>query len=122
MSGMMIDILWKSLEFFHIIPKGDLIAKIKSAHPTPDQILPGEVTIMHDGVDKWACFHCPGGCGVTIKLSLSKNRTPRWAAISDWLKRPTISPSVRQTNECRCHFWIRQGRIDWCKDSGHRSR
>ncbi|MGB4950377.1 MAG: DUF6527 family protein [Rhizobiaceae bacterium] len=76
---------------------------------------------MRDGVDKWACFRCPCGCGETIKLSLSKNRRPRWTAISDWLKRPAISPSVRQTNECRCHFWIRQGRIDWCKDSPRRT-
>ncbi|MDV4146480.1 DUF6527 family protein [Shimia sp. FJ5] len=73
--------------------------------------------IVRDGVDKWACFHCPSGCGETIKLSLSKNRMPRWTAMSDWLRRPTISPSVRQTNECRCHFWIRCGRIDWCRDS-----
>ncbi|WJY23323.1 DUF6527 family protein [Fontisubflavum oceani] len=50
-------------------------------------------------------------------MSLSKNRRPRWTAMSDWLRRPTISPSVRQTNECRCHFWIHQGRIDWCNDS-----
>ncbi|WP_368373266.1 DUF6527 family protein [Roseovarius sp. THAF27] len=25
---------------------------------------------------KWASFHCPGGCGETIKLSLNKNRKP----------------------------------------------
>lgn len=122
MSGMMIDFLRKSLELFRIIPRSDLIARITPTHPKPDQIVLGEMTIVRDGVDKWACFRCPGGCGETIKLSLSKNRRPKWTAVSDQLKRPTISPSVRQTNECRCHFSIRQGRIDWCKDSGPRAR
>ncbi|WP_397333747.1 DUF6527 family protein [Nostoc sp. FACHB-145] len=21
-------------------------------------------------------------------------------------------------NECRCHFWVRQGIVEWCADSG----
>ena len=113
----MIDILRKSLEFFHLIPQSSLIARITPTHPTSGEIVLGEMTNLRDGIDKWACFHCPGGCGETIKLSLSQNRRPKWTVTSDWLRRPTISPSVRQTNECRCHFWIHQGRIDWCNDS-----
>jgi Family of unknown function (DUF6527) len=120
-SGMMIKLLRKSLELTGIIPRSDLVVRITSAHPAPDQIVPGEMTVVRDRVDKWACFRCPGGCGETIKLSLSKNKRPKWTAVPDWLKRPTVSPSVRQLNDCRCHFWIRQGRVDWCKDSGRRS-
>ena len=78
----MIDILRKSLELFRLIPRSDLLARVTTTHPTPDQIVPGEMTIVRDGVDKWACFNCPGGCGETIKLSLSKNRRPRWTAMS----------------------------------------
>lgn len=118
MNVMMIDVLRRSLELFRIIPRSDLIVRITRAHPTPDQIVPGEMTIVRDGVDKWACFHCPGGCGETIKLSLSKNRRPKWAVVADRLKRPTVSPSIRQLNNCRCHFWIRRGRTYWCTDSG----
>ena len=120
--SMMIRTLRRSLKLFRLILRSDLVTKVTPEHPTPDQIVPGEMTIVRDGVDKWACFHCPGGCGETIKLSLSKNRRPRWTAMSDWLNRPTILPSIRQTTECQCHFWIRQGRIDWCKDSGPGSR
>lgn len=117
---MITDFLRKSLELFHAIPQSDLVAKITPTHPTQEQILPGNMTIVRDGIDKWACFRCPGKCGETIKLSLSKNRRPRWSAATDWLNRPTVTPSVRQTNHCQCHFWIRQGRVDWCKDSGHK--
>ncbi len=88
----MIDTLRKSLELFRVIPRSDLIARITPTHQAPDQIVSGEITIVRDGVDKWACFHCLGGCGETIKLSLSKNGRPRWTAISDCLRRPTISP------------------------------
>ena len=35
----------------------------------------------------------------------------------DWLGRPSLSPSVRQLNECRCHFWITRGMVRWCADS-----
>jgi hypothetical protein len=65
-----------------------------------------------DGVNKWACFHCPGGCSEIIRLSLSKNERPKWTTVPGWLKRPAVSPSVRQLNDCRCHFWIKQGRVD----------
>ena len=118
---MKIDILRKSLELFRFIPRSDLVVKTTPSHPAPDDIVSGEMIIVRDGVDKWACFNCPGGCGETIKLCLSKKQKPSWAAAPDWLKRPTISPSVRQMNGCRCHFWIRRGRIDWCEDSGPRS-
>ncbi|WP_353163382.1 DUF6527 family protein [Salinisphaera shabanensis] len=111
----------KCLEFVRLIPSTEVTGKITPRHPASDQIFYGEVTIVRDQVDKWACFRCPGGCGEAIKLSLNRNRRPRWTATCDWLMRPTVSPSVRQLNECKCHFWIRRGRVDWCADSGRRS-
>ena len=53
---MMIDTLRKSLELFRLIPRSDLITRITPIHPSQDQIVPGEMTIVRDGVDKWACF------------------------------------------------------------------
>ena len=50
MSGMMTDILRKSLELFRLIPRSDLLARVTPTHPTPDQIVPGEMTIVRDGV------------------------------------------------------------------------
>lgn len=93
----------------------DLLARYVERHPSDGEIANGEVVIVEsDGVRKWACFKCPGGCGTRISLSLNPNRRPRWSIVRDWFGRPSVSPSVHQLNECACHFWIRQGRIDWC--------
>lgn len=51
-------------------------------------------------------------------LSVSMNRRPRWRTLVDWLGRPTVEPSIRQVNECRCHFWVCCGRVVWCADLG----
>ena len=77
--------------------------------------------VVDGGVEKWACMKCPGGCGVVIPLSLNPKRRPRWSIGTDWLRRPSVSPSVHQQNECGCHFWIRKGRIDWCEGGRPRS-
>lgn len=99
--------------------KSALITEIRNEHPAPEEICDGHLYLVKGGkMDKWACFRCPGGCGEIIKLSLSTSRKPRWAVSSDWLQRPTVTPSVRQLNQCQCHFWIKQGQIDWCLDSG----
>lgn len=66
--------------------------------------------------EKWACFHCPGGCGEKIRLNLSASRRPRWRVFVDWLGRPTVSPSIWQQNQCGCHFFIRRGKVQWCDE------
>lgn len=100
-----------------LIPRPDFAAKIVPTHPTPEEVKPGAMLVVGDDkYQKWACFRCPGGCGENILLPLNKTQRPRWAVSVDWLGRPTIHPSVRQLNDCRCHFWIRQGCVDWCPD------
>jgi hypothetical protein len=70
--------------------------------------------VVQDGVlQKWACLRCPGGCGERIQLSLNEKRRPRWSVTIDALGRPSVSPSVNVLNDCRCHFWIKRGGIDW---------
>lgn len=95
----------------------DLLSRKSKTYPGEDQIVPGVLAFVVDaGIEKWACLKCPGGCGITIPLSLNPKRRPRWTVAVDWFQRPTVTPSVHQKNDCGCHFWIRNGRIDWCKD------
>lgn len=102
-----------------LIQKPDFVSRTVSSHPTPEEIASGEIVIVGDETyRKWACFRCPGGCGEVILLSLNTSRRPSWKVILDWLKRPTLDPSVRQLNECKCHFWVRKGRVEWCEGSG----
>lgn len=101
------------------VAKPDLAAEHMIDHPSPDDLKPGRLIVVKDGaLAKWACFRCPGGCGERIQLSLGLARRPRWSVALDWLRRPTLEPSVRQLNACRCHFWVRHGKVEWCADSG----
>lgn len=101
-----------------VIPRPDLSAQIVKVHPAPEEILPKQILVVGDAqYRKWACFRCPGGCGEVILLSLNQTQHPSWKITIDQLGRPTIHPSVRQLNECRCHFFVRQGSIEWCSDT-----
>ncbi|WP_082657839.1 DUF6527 family protein [Paracoccus sp. MKU1] len=102
------------------LPKSHLVASFEDAHPDPERLTSGRLVIVRSGgLDKWVCFRCPGGCGEKLQLSLSQQRRPQWSISVDWLGRPSISPSIRQTNACRCHFLVKDGRVKWCWDSGH---
>lgn len=99
----------------------DLI--IRRAAEFPRELIDpeGVVVLVEDkAIRKWTCLRCPGGCGARIDLTHNPIVRPRWTIFEDFWLRPTIHPSVHQKNECGCHFWIRKGKIEWCKD-GHPS-
>lgn len=90
-------------------------SRVRPTFPDSTMLKPGEVVVVEDaGVRKWACLLCPGGCGANIALSLNPSRRPRWRIVLDFWRRPTIEPSVHQTNACGCHFFIKEGRVEWC--------
>jgi hypothetical protein len=99
------------------IRQPDFVVRRVRVHPAPEEIKPGVMIVVGDErLKKWACFQCPGGCGEVVKLSLNPKQRPAWQVKTDDLNRPTISPSVRQLNSCGCHFWIRDGNVEWCND------
>lgn len=87
--------------------------------PARDQLLGAVVHVVGErAAPKWATFPCPCGCGTPVLLSLNPRRRPRWAVKQDWLATATISPSIRRNDGCRSHFWIRNGEVRWCADTG----
>jgi hypothetical protein len=97
----------------------DLLAVNRRDFPDPGALKADEMVVVVDAnIRKWACLRCPGGCGAPISLSLNPQRRPRWAVITDFWWRPTVSPSVHQLNACGCHFWIKAGVIEWCPAGG----
>ncbi len=95
--------------------RADLLTRMADRVPADMEIKSGELVVVEsEGFRKWACLKCPGGCGTKISLSLNPKRRPRWHVAVDWFVRPSISPSVHQINDCRCHFWVRRGRVEWC--------
>lgn len=117
---IMRNILRRSLELFGLIRRNDLSCQITTRHPNPEHLAKGRVILVRNPKDKWACFPCPCGCGEITKLSLAQTARPRWKAEIDWLNRPTISPSIRQLSGCKSHYWIKEGSIEWCRDSGRK--
>ena len=102
-----------------LVRRPDLVGRIIDRHPTPEELPEGKLVMVRDGNrNKWACLRCPGRCGEKLQLALSSSRHPRWCVRLDWLGRPSVSPSIRQLNDCRCHFWIEGGTVHWCADSG----
>jgi hypothetical protein len=107
------------LEKFGWIRPTQIIAAVTSEYPEPSA---ARADILHivggRGYQKWAYLSCPCGCGVPIMLSLATKRSPRWQVTIDWLDRPTIKPSVWQTDGCYSHFWVKEGRVEWVADTG----
>jgi len=70
---------------------------------------------------KWLVIECPCGYGHRIDVNLGDARKARWKLdFEHGNLRPSID-SVRDGR--RCHFWIQDGKVDWCRDStGSRSR
>lgn len=67
---------------------------------------------------KWVLFQCPCQCGEVITLSLQAAHRPRWSLQVNALQRPTLHPSVWRDRGCNSHFWVRDGQILWCEDTG----
>jgi hypothetical protein len=73
------------------------------------------VRLVDDGDDWSVGFNCPCGCKEVLELMLLPAVIPRWDLSVDARGRPTLHPSVWRTTGCRSHFWIRKGRVVWCR-------
>lgn len=70
-------------------------------------------TLADDGTLLYICPGCGGHHGVNAE---------RWHWNGD-LEKPTLSPSVKHTYPEKpphiCHYFIRAGLIEYCRDSTH---
>jgi hypothetical protein len=62
---------------------------------------------------KWAMMKCPCGCGDSINICLMKGHYLNWKIGFDKLKRISFSPSIRKLDNCKSHFFIIKGSINW---------
>jgi Family of unknown function (DUF6527) len=72
------------------------------------------VLARDDGEDWCVGFRCPCGCGQVIELLVIPEAKPRWDLRVDANGAPTLVPSVWLQRGCRSHFWLRNGRVEWC--------
>jgi hypothetical protein len=66
---------------------------------------------VRGGYPKWAHFACPR-CRAHIQIQIAANS--QWRLSVDWLRRPTLHPSIWETESCGAHFFVRSGGLFWC--------
>ncbi|AEH90643.1 MULTISPECIES: DUF6527 family protein [Mesorhizobium] len=87
--------------------------------PPNDAVRPGHfISVVHKGRPYWALFRCPCGCGDVVSLPTHAPHNPRWRIEVSLEGRPTLHPSVWRTKGCLSHFWLSDGRVYWCEDTG----
>jgi hypothetical protein len=90
-----------------------------SAPPANDAVPPGMFyRVLRNEQPKWALFRCPCGCGFMITLSLQQAHHPHWLVRRSGERRPTLRPSVWRDAGCFSHFFVDDGRVYWCVDTG----
>ena len=101
------------------LPKDFRSCVVVQLPPSNDRIAKGDFFVVaSDQHKKWALFKCPCGCGRVITLGLSARRKPHWVVTLGSGKFPTLYPSVRQLDGCLSHFWLKDGTVYWCRDTG----
>jgi len=91
----------------------------KETTPNNDSIRENEfIAVIYRNKFIWCLFRCPCGCGYVITLPLQKPHRPKWTLSQNGSKRPTLYPSVWQNKGCNSHFWIEDGKIIWCNNTG----
>ena len=73
--------------------------------------------VREDGFDEQATLLCPCGCGAVLHMNLLLDDRPCWRVTRNFDSTVTLYPSVRRTKGCGSHFWLRNGRIQWCESA-----
>ncbi|WP_459947106.1 DUF6527 family protein [Desulfocastanea catecholica] len=76
------------------------------------------IIVIYQNKPLWTLFQCPCGCRKVISLSLQSVHKPHWTVRKNTSGRPTLHPSVWQNQDCCSHFWIKDGRVYWCNNTG----
>lgn len=89
---------------------------IERVEDFPDAPKANILYVAGEGEHVWAAaLICPCGCGEQIQLNLLKAASPRWTLHQDTAGQPSLKPSVWRRKGCRSHFFLRGGKIVWCR-------
>ena len=99
-------VYFKSLSVVHKTPGNDSVGKNDF------------IAVIYQGKPLWVLFQCPCGCSTVISLSLQNIHKPHWTVSKSTAGRPTLYPSVWQNKGCCSHFWIKDGRVYLCDNTG----
>lgn len=87
--------------------------------PNNNALEPGKIYCVAPlQIAKWVIFVCPCGCRDIITLSLQEIHNPHWSLSKSSINLPTLYPSIWRDKGCFSHFWLKEGRVFWCPDTG----
>jgi Family of unknown function (DUF6527) len=94
------------------------IGFVEAADEIPEKLLRNTAIIVGTALrPKWIAFDCPCQSGHRIMLNLDRDRRPYWQ-ISKVDGPLSLSPSVNYYDgRRRCHYFIKNGKVDWLEDS-----
>lgn len=78
--------------------------------------------VREDGFNEQVALLCPCGCGQVLQMNLLPDERPCWCLKRNADGTVTLNPSVWRTKDCRSHFWLRNGRIRWCRERNSSAR
>lgn len=80
----------------------------------PDELEAKKVYVAGENGFEWfAAMLCPCGCGATLHMSLLPDARPRWRLTEHKDGTVSLHPSVWRVKNCRSHFFLRRGLIEW---------
>jgi hypothetical protein len=99
------------------LPWWRLVATVDAADEVPDRLPKrGAILVGSPAKPKWLAFDCPCRARHRVMVSLDSARRPRWSIRGAFVL--SVSPSVDdRTLGTRCHYFIRNGRTVWARDS-----
>lgn len=107
--------LWRR---FHRGRPRVLAVDVRSRDDLPERLDPRVAYVVGASKPKWLILECPCGRGHEIQVSLQLAHAPHWSLGRDMHRsRLSVFPSIDAVDrDQRCHFWLVDGRVDWCKD------
>jgi len=91
---------------------------IESSEEVPDVPRFRRVYLIGETDMPWsAAFLCPCGCGELVQLSLLPDDKPSWIASGATGGLASLHPSIWRIRGCRSHFFIKEGKVIWAKES-----
>lgn len=88
----------------------------------PAIVVPATLYLVGQPTPWCAVLRCPCGCHDTIHLDLLPDSAPRWTVQVRSDGKASVRPSIWRTRACRSHFFLREGRVQWCDDPEPRAR
>ena len=58
---------------------------------------------------------CPCGCRKLLYMNAIKDHPPYWRFEIHGKYNVSLHPSIHRQVGCKSHFFVRRGKIDWCK-------